>query len=330
MLDKTQTFFGVLVTLAVLQLFYQEGNYFTSLIKYLVKESKKYLKQWKRELENSHKAYEHQIEQVGTQEDLEYYQISTGKLWLGETQARLTLDKNSKSIHKQKIPQLVALYTFLWGLVFMLIDPFFVPNEFTIGFTVYYMTLSFAFTAALWRIYCLLIGKERHKTRHRYIKFPKRMDYWILNPLFTQVIIIAMYFLIPFQTIWWRMLLLLLIFYMMGKYDKFYISLDCNRRFILIHAAGVFISSITGGLLYTLYPVSNSPEFWAQNQQLIRMLLIAYLLVNLILIPLCIIVYKYCSWETAYKKRLERIEDELNTIVLKILTDKSKYPQKES
>lgn len=38
MLDKTQTFFGVLVTLAVLQLFYQEGNYFTSLIKYLVKE----------------------------------------------------------------------------------------------------------------------------------------------------------------------------------------------------------------------------------------------------------------------------------------------------
>ena len=319
MLDNTQTFFGVLVTLAVLQLFYQEGNYFTSLIKYLVKESKKYLKQWKRELENSQKANEHQIEQAGTQEELEYYQISTSKLWLGETQARLTLDKNSKSIYKQKIPQLVALYTFLWGLVFMLIDPFFVPNEFAIGFTVYYLTLSFAFTAALWRKYCLLIGKERHKTTHRHIKSPKRIDYRILNLLFTQVIIIALYFLIPFQAIWWRMLLLLLIFYMMGMCDKFYISLDCNRRFILIHAAGVFISSLIGGLLYALYPVSNSPEFWEQNQQLIRLLLITYQLVNLILIPLGIVGYKYYNWEKAYKKYLANIEDDLNDIAHKII-----------
>lgn len=243
MLDKTQTFFGVLVTLAVLQLFYQEGNYFISLIKLLVKESKKYLKQWKRELENSQKANEYKIEQVGTQEELEYYQISTSKLWLSETQAKLILDKNSKRIYKQKIPQLVALYTFLWGLVFMLIDPFFVPNKFAIGFTVYYLTLSVAFTAVLWCKYCLLIGNERHKTIHRHKKSTKRMNYRIMNLLFTQVIILVMYFLIPFQAIWWRMLLLLLIFYMMGMCDKFYISLDCNRRFILVHVVCIFIKS---------------------------------------------------------------------------------------
>lgn len=140
-----------------------------------------------------------------------------------------------------------------------------------------------------------------------------------MNLLFTQLIIIALYFLIPFQTIWWRMLVLLLIFYMMGMCENFYISLDCNRRFILIHVAGVFISSLIGGLLYTLYPVGNSPEFWEQNQQFIRLLLVVYQLVNLILLPLCIVVYKYYGWEKAYKKHLASIEDELNAIARKII-----------
>ena len=317
MLDKTQTFFGVLVTLAVLQLFYQEGNYFISLIKYLVKESKKYLKQWKRELKKSQKANEHKIEQAGTQEELEYYQLSTSRIWLGETQARLALDKNSKNIYKQKIPQLVALYTFQWGLVLMLADPFFVPNRFTIGFTIYYLTLSCAFTTALWNKYYMLIGES--KRIHRFVKRLKETDNKIVNPLFASVIIIILYFLIPFQSIWWRMGLLLLIFYMMGMCNRFYISPDCNRRFILIHAAGIFICSLIGGLLYALYPVNNSPDFWEQNKQLIRLLLIAYQLVNLILIPLCIVGYKYYGWEKAYKKHLASIEGELNAIAHKII-----------
>lgn len=73
------------------------------------------------------------------------------------------------------------------------------------------------------------------------------------------------------------------------------------------------------GLLYTLYPVGNSPEFWEQNQQFIRLLLVVYQLVNLILLPLCIVVYKYYGWEKAYKKHLASIEDELNAIARKII-----------
>ena len=50
-----------------------------------------------------------------------------------------------------------------------------------------------------------------------------------------------------------------------------------------------------------------------------QLLLITYQLVNLILIPLGIVGYKYYNWEKAYKKYLANIEDDLNDIAHKII-----------
>ena len=117
LLGSVQTYFGVLLTLAVLQIFYRgknSENYFLKLVEYLGQETLDKFERLSRSLINQKKKEIKKIECDTTREKLT---VSLTKVDTVKLIIHSDLEKRLKLINKNETPQYVALYSLLFGLL---------------------------------------------------------------------------------------------------------------------------------------------------------------------------------------------------------------------
>ena len=116
--------------------------------------------------------------------------------------------------------------------------------------------------------------------------------------------------LIPMKSIWWRVFITFILFFSMGLCENFYQTKEYNRQFIIVHVLMIFLLSLFGGFLYNFHPFSSYDSFWMEKGtdiQILRMLLVLYMVLNLIFVPLITICVKHYLWKRDSMRNLENV-----------------------
>lgn len=325
LLGASQTYFGVLLTLAVLQLFYlgkNSENYFLKLMEQLghdfitvanckVKKLESYYKEKIKELLPLH------------QEELVVYLLGM-QTRLMKTKGKL--EYLLKVSTKDETPMFVALYSFLFGLVIMLLDPFWIGGKFFVGFILYYITLSFSFTVALWYMYIKTPRKYLEDSSIHYDKPKLKIGNTCWYLIFAFTVLFVLFSLMPFVIVWLRMLVTFIVFMSMGFCLPYYNTVNYNRRFVLRHALLIFIISLFGGFLYHVSPYcSYAPFDTADSLEMfvLRFLLIAFMLGNLIIIPLLIISVRHYWWKITLEREIDTEDRRIRERIQSLISDSS-------
>ena len=325
LLGASQTYFGVLLTLAVLQLFYlgeNSENYFLKLMEQLghdfitvanckVKKLESYYKEKIKELLPLHQE-ELVVDLLGMQTRL---MKTKGKL-----------EYLLKVSTKDETPMFVALYSFLFGLVIMLLDPFWIGGKFFVGFILYYITLSFSFTVALWYMYIKTPRKYLEDSSIHYDKPKLKIGNTCWYLIFAFTVLFVLFSLMPFVIVWLRMLVTFIVFMSMGFCLPYYNTVNYNRRFVLRHALLIFIISLFGGFLYHVSPYcSYAPFDTADSLEMfvLRFLLIAFMLGNLIIIPLLIISVRHYWWKITLEREIDTEDWRIKERIQSLISDSS-------
>lgn len=316
LLGTAQTYFGVLLTLAVLQLFYQgknSENYFLKLMEQLGEDvlnisnlrASTFFHSCEQKIKNcqalSYKMKEKMI-----------VQLSVMQTTVNASNA--TLKELLSLLAKDETPLFVAFYSFLFGLIVMAIDPFWSGSNFQVGFILYYITISYAFTAALWAIYINAPRTSQSCPITLFVKPRLKINRTFGYILFSFVISLSLFCLMPFSSVWIRMVVTFVIFCVMGFCSHFYKTANYNRRFILRHAILIFALSLFGGFLYHISPYCSYSSFGVNDSQelfYLRLLLVLFMLGNLILIPMAIISVRHYCWKFILMKKMKNVESEL-------------------
>lgn len=312
LLGSAQTYFGVLLTLAVLQMFYKgknSENYFLKLIEQMGNDILNVMKIYVKKVESY---YKKQIKDFSPlyQEKLT---VQLTKMQTQQINARSKLDYYLRLSTKDETPLFVALYSFLFGLVIMLLDPFWFESNFLVGFILYYITLSYSFTIVLWYMYIKAPRKYLNDPCSFYDKPDLKINNtcWYLVLVFTVTFIL--FSIIPFISIWIRMLITLVVFISMGMCLPFYRTVNYNRRFVFRHSLLIFLISLFGGFLYYVSPYSSYHSFYVENSCeliVLRFLLVTFMLGNLILVPLMIISVRHYKWKNLFIRKIKTEEFE--------------------
>lgn len=323
LLGDTQTFFGTLLTLTVLQLFYHgrnSENYFIKLIEHISNDTIKNLKKCNNEVRTYNDKLLREIKKKKGKTTLKDYEIDSfyedivvhaGKLTIVSIKLAQCED-NLKKIAKIETPQLVALYLFFFGLIIMFIDSIPVHNNFITGFVTFFFVLSVAFISSLWKEYYTTSKNMKIK---KVKKFKKTMP-MNLNPIlssigFSILIAISLFYLLYSVSIYLVMTAILLVFFSVGLCEEFYHTIDYNRRFILSHIFCILITAVAlGGVCQWEYSKNSLNHLWDENMAYIHMLrcsLILYMALNLIVVPLIITYLRYSEWKSPFFKDLINI-----------------------
>ena len=325
LLGTTQTFFGTLLTLTVLQLFYQgknSENYFIRLIEIMSNDTIKNLDKCTNDIRTYIRQLLQKIKRrkntAYTNTQIENYceeiTINSSKLTIITIGALSQFQKRLKAITKIETPQLVALYLFFFGLIIMFIDSMPIHNNFITGFISFYFILSVAFLSSLWREY-YATSKTLKTIKKK--KFKKSIPINI-NPIFISIsfsifVATCIFFLFYSISIYCIMAVIFIVFFSVGLCEEFYHTIDYNRRFILSHIFCILITSISLGILcHWQYSNNLLSYLWDEDKAYIhifRCLLLLYMIFNLIIIPLIITYLRYREWKVPYFKDLRKIQD---------------------
>lgn len=325
LLGETQTFFGTLLTFAVLQLFYQgknSENYFIKLIEFISNDTIKNLRKSNDEV----RAYNKKL--------LQYINKKKGSISLTENEidsfseditvhaARLSIltlrlnqcEDKLKKISKIETPQLVALYLFFFGLIIMFIDLIPVHNNFTTGFITFYFVLSASFISTLWKEYYTTSKNMKIKKVKKFKKtIPLNLNSTLLSIVFSIFIVTCLFFLLYSASFYMLMIAIFLVFFSVGLCEEFYRTIDYNRHFILSHVVCILLTAVTLGILCQLWYSNNSLSYlWNESKAYIhifRCALILFMIFNLIIIPLIITYLRYQEWKTPFFKELNSIRN---------------------
>lgn len=321
LLGASQTYFGVLLTLAVLQLFYQgknSENYFLKLVEQLGNDILNVADSRVNSLESTRKEEIKSLSELQKEEIVVYFLGMQVKVM----DAREKLEDLLKASTKDETPMFVALYSFLFGLVIMLLDPFWIGGKFFVGFILYYITLSFSFTVALWYMYIKTPRKYLEDSSIHYDKPKLKIGNTCWYLIFAFTVLFVLFSLMPFVIVWLRMLVTFIVFMSMGFCLPYYNTVNYNRRFVLRHALLIFIISLFGGFLYHVSPYcSYAPFDTADSLEMfvLRFLLIAFMLGNLIIIPLLIISVRHYWWKITLEREIDtedwRIKDRIQSLI---------------
>ena len=325
LLGTAQTYFGVLLTLAVLQLFYQGKNcenYFLKLVEQLGNDILNVADSRVNSLESTRK------EEIKTLSELQKEEIVV--VFLGMQvkvmDAREKLEDLLKASTMDETPMFVAFYSFLFGLVIMLLDPFWTGGKFLVGFILYYITLSFSFTVALWYMYIKNPCKDLNDSSNHYVKPNLKVDNTCWYLIFAFTVLFVLFSLMPFVIVWLRMLVTFIVFMSMGFCLPYYNTVNYNRRFVLRHALLIFIISLFGGFLYHVSPYcSYAPFDTADSLEMfvLRFLLIVFMLGNLIIIPLLIISVRHYWWKITLEREIDTEDRRIRERIQSLISDSS-------
>lgn len=319
LLGTAQTYFGVLLTLAVLQLFYQgknSENYFLKLMEQLGQDvlnisnlrASTFFRLYRRKI-NRLKVPNEMKESMIVQLSAMQTTVNASNAILKELLSLLTKDET---------PLFVAFYSFLFGLIVMAIDPYWSGSNFQVGFILYYITMSYAFTAALWIMYIYAPRTSRRRPITVFVKPRLKINRTFGYILFSFVVSLSLFCLMPFSSVWIRMVVTFVIFCVMGFCSRFYKTADYNRRFILRHAILIFALSLFGGFLYHINPYCSYSSFGLNDSQelfYLRLLLVLFMLGNLILIPMAIISTRHYLWKYRLNNRQRDVECQLERMI---------------
>ena len=319
LLGTAQTYFGVLLTLAVLQLFYQgknSENYFLKLMEQLGQDV---LNISNLRVSTFFRLYRRKINRLKVPNEMKeamIVQLSAMQTTVNASNA--ILKELLSLLTKDETPLFVAFYSFLFGLIVMAIDPYWSGSNFQVGFILYYITMSYAFTAALWIMYIYAPRTSRRRPITVFVKPRLKINRTFGYILFSFVVSLSLFCLLPFSSVWIRMVVTFVIFCVMGFCSRFYKTADYNRRFILRHAILIFALSLFGGFLYHINPYCSYSSFGLNDSKelfYLRLLLVLFMLGNLILIPMAIISTRHYLWKYRLNNRQRDVECQLERMI---------------
>lgn len=319
LLGTAQTYFGVLLTLAVLQLFYQgknSENYFLKLMEQLGQDV---LNISNLRVSTFFRLYRRKINRLKVPNEMKeamIVQLSAMQTTVNASNA--ILKELLSLLTKDETPLFVAFYSFLFGLIVMAIDPYWSGSNFQVGFILYYITMSYAFTAALWIMYIYAPRTSQRRSITVFVKPRLKINRTFGYILFSFVVSLSLFCLMPFSSVWIRMVVTFVIFCVMGFCSRFYKTADYNRRFILRHAILIFALSLFGGFLYHINPYCSYSSFGLNDSKelfYLRLLLVLFMLGNLILIPMAIISTRHYLWKYRLNNRQRDVECQLERMI---------------
>lgn len=319
LLGTAQTYFGVLLTFAVLQMFYQgknSENYFLKLIEKLGNDVLAVMDSYVKKMESFYREKIKCHSELQREELLVQFTSMQTRL----VDARKKMDYILRINTKDETPLFVAFYSFLFGLVVMLLDPFWTGANFLVGFIIYYITLSYSFTLVLWYMYIKVPRKYLTGYSAYYDKPNLKVNNTCWYLIFAFTVTFVLFSLIPFVSIWIRMLITFVVFMSMGLCFPFYSTVNYNRRFVFRHSFMIFLISLFGGFLYYISPYASYDSFGATNSSeliLLRFLLVVFMLGNLIVIPLIIISVRHYRWKSLLIEEIKTEEGKLEEKIQK-------------